>query len=405
MKGKSIALLLLALGCGLVASLGITQVLAHRGDSGPPADTVPIYVAKIEIGSGAVVSEENLKLEQWPKDRVPTGALSHPEELDGRRARQKIYAGEPIIDPKLHPRGQVPTDDLVPKGLRVVPVQVTSEAIHSGLVLPGARCDVQVFIHGANKDGLATGFCRTILQDIKVFAVNDVTSTESADPKSPDARSIPTGKTVSLLVTPAQAQIVTVASQLGSVRLILRSADDNGQPKTTATTSDELFGESGFGGGDRTKEDPAAANEKRFQEWAEKIKAMLRDNAKASPSHAAASEEQRFTMRVRMGPEVNDVQLTSSGLGAGNEGVWTATGMGSGLHGKASGGKPDDAVSAAPAAGAAAPPAAPPAAQAPIAGPAQPKPPANLAIPTSPGSPRSPDGPWTGPVMPQSPGP
>jgi pilus assembly protein CpaB len=391
MKGKSLALLVLALGCGLVASLGITQVLAKRGDSAP-VDTLPLYVAKVEIPSGSLIPEESLKLEQWPKDRVPAGAVSRAEDLDGRRARQRIYAGEPIIDPKLLARGQVPTDGMVPKGLRVVPVPVGPEAIHSGLVLPGSRCDVQVFVKGCPNQGNCATFCKTILQDIKVFAVNDVTSTESKDPKSPDTTSIPGGKTVSLLVTPAQAQIVTLASQLGSIRLILRSGDDNDQPKTGVMTAQDLLGAGG--GSDRTAEDPNAANEKRFQEWAEKIKQMLRENAKTAPTETRANDEQRFTMRIRTGADVNDVLLINNssvqGL-PGDEGSWTATGMGAMTHTKANpdarGPKPDDSGASAS-----------PVAQTP------PRPAANLPIPTSPGSPRSPDGPWTSPVMPQSPG-
>ncbi len=214
MRGKSLALLIVSLGCGLVASLGITQVLAKRGDS-TPTDTTPVYVATADIGIGSVASEENVKVEQWPKDKVPAGALVRMEDLDGRRARQKIYAGEPIIEPKLLTRGQVPTDSTVPKGLRVIAIPVSYEAIQGGLVLPGARCDLQVVIKQDPGNGVAETFCKTILQDIRVFAVNDVTSTDTLDPKNPDVKSLPLGRTVSLLVTPNQAQTVTLASQNG----------------------------------------------------------------------------------------------------------------------------------------------------------------------------------------------
>ncbi|MGO9109694.1 MAG: Flp pilus assembly protein CpaB [Thermoguttaceae bacterium] len=387
MKGKSLALLVLALGCGLVASLGITQVLAKRGDTAAPTDTTPVCVAKTDIASGAVMNADNTKMEQWPKDRVPSGALTRQDDLDGRRPRQKIYAGEPIIEPKLLARGQAGTEGLVPKGLRVVPVQVTTEAIHSGLVLPGARCDVQVFIKGATKEGFCTGICRTILQDIRVFAVNDITSTESVDPKTPDTKSIPAGKTVSLLVTPAQAQIVALAGEMGRIRLILRSPDDSGQPKTTVITSDDLLCDTGFGfgGGDRAKEDPAAANEKRFQEWAEKVKQMLRENAKANPpTRPRASEEQRFTMRVRTGAEVNDVLLiNNSGVQGmpGEEGAWTATGMVPSVHNRAN----MDAHSPTKPVEAGLPTSA--------AGPTMPKPAVETLVPPSqPGSSRSPGG-------------
>ncbi|MEI8371893.1 MAG: Flp pilus assembly protein CpaB [Planctomycetota bacterium] len=335
MRGKSLALLVLSLGCGIVAALGITQVLAKRGDSPAPSDTTPLYVAKADIAVGSVLTQESVKLEQWPKDRVPTGAVIRQEDVDGRRTRQKIYAGEPIIEPKLLTHGQVPIDGLVPKGLRVVPVPVSSEAIHSGLVLPGSRCDVQVFIRADPSIGVGETLCKTILQDVRVFAVNDVTSTESQDPKAPETKSMPLGKTVSLLVTPAQAQIVTLASQLGSIRLILRSAEDSEQPKTTVMTAQEMLGTSG--GGNRGKENSTDANEKRFQDWAETIRKTMRENTIAQPTGTRASEGQSYTMRVRSGAEVNDVLLVKNsevrGL-PGDEGAWTATGMNPSLRTK-----------------------------------------------------------------------
>ena len=52
MKGKSLALLVLALGCGLVASLGITQVLPNAAAIRAPSDTTPVYVAKADIATG-----------------------------------------------------------------------------------------------------------------------------------------------------------------------------------------------------------------------------------------------------------------------------------------------------------------------------------------------------------------
>ena len=346
-------MLILALGCGLVASLGITQVLAKRGDPSASSDTTPVFVARDDIATGALLNQDNVKLEQWPKDRVPVGSVARQEDIDGRRTRQKIYAGEPLIEPKLLARGQVPTDSLVPKGLRVVPIQVGLEAIHSGLVLPGSRCDVQVFIRADPNMGVAETLCKTILQDIRVFAVNDVTSTESQDPKAPDMRSIPTGKTVSLLVTPEQAQIVTLASQLGTIRLILRSGDDSEQPKTRDMTAREMLG--AFGGSDRKKEDPKGADDEKFRKWADMIKQSLRSAAKPEPVGISVREEpQRFTMRVRSGAEVSDVLLTNNssvqGL-PGDEGAWTATGLGSSSHSKANSGnrgpRPGDAGPAA----------------------------------------------------------
>jgi pilus assembly protein CpaB len=336
MKGKSVALLVLALGCGLVASLGITQVLAKRGDSAPPADTVPVFVAKTDITMGSLFTAESVKIEQWPKERVPAGAVVRQEDLDGRRARQKLYADEVIIDHKLLARGQVPTDSLVPKGLRVVPVSVTIETINGGLVLPGSRVDIQVFMRTDPSLGLGEPLCKTILQDIKVFAVNDVTSTESQDPKEKDMHSITSGKTVSLLVTPSQAQIVTLASQLGSIRLILRSSEDSEQPASSPIGGHEMLGFSG--GADRSKEDREKAEKERFDKWAGEIRKMLKESAK-DPANSNDNEHEKFTMRIRAGAEVSDVVMVNNssvqGM-SGDEGVWTVTGLVPRSHSKPS---------------------------------------------------------------------
>lgn len=390
MRGKSVALLVLALGCGLVASLGITQVLAKRGDSSPPPDTMPVFVAKADISIGALINDENSKIEQWPKDKVPAGSVIRQEDLDGRHARQKIFAGEPIIEPKLLAHGQVPTDSLVPKGLRVVPVPVGFEAIHSGLVLPGTRCDVQVFIRADPSIGIGETLCKTILQDIKVFAVNDATSTESGDPKSPEVKSLPTARTVSLLVTPTQAQTVTLASQLGTIRLILRSGDDSETPKSLPMTAHELIG--AYGASDRPKENQVDKNEKDFMRWAEDVRKKLQENAKDPVKARSAEEERRFTMRIRNGVEVNDVVLINNsavqGL-PGDEGAWTTTGLVPSARSKAGADThPAKSVDVMPSAGL-----------------TLPKPGGSplLIPPISPGSLRSPDGPFASPPNPQSP--
>ena len=140
MRGKSLALLMLALGCGLVASLGITQVMRKRGEATTATgDTQPIFVAMKDVGQGEPLTPESLKLEQWPKDKVPPGAMNHLEDIENRRTRTKLYAGEPILDAKLAPKGvNAPgADIMIPKGYRVVSIRV--DAVSGGANLLLAR--------------------------------------------------------------------------------------------------------------------------------------------------------------------------------------------------------------------------------------------------------------------------
>jgi pilus assembly protein CpaB len=95
MQSKSLILLVVALACGVVASIGITQVMAHRSASPPTQnlETQPVFVVKDDIPLGTMLSAEALKLEQWPKGKVPEGALSELEDVEGRRPRTKLFAG------------------------------------------------------------------------------------------------------------------------------------------------------------------------------------------------------------------------------------------------------------------------------------------------------------------------
>ena len=222
---------------------------------------------------------------------------------------RRIYAGEPIIEPKLLARGQVPTDGMVPKGLRVVPVPVGLEADPQRTRAPRIALRRASF---HSQDAPTMGVARNPLQDHpaghpRICRQRRHEHRVARIPNLPDTTSIPTGKTVSLLVTPAQAQIVTLASQLGSIRLILRSGDDNDQPKTAVMTSRDLLGAGG--GSDRAEEDPNAANEKRFQEWAEMIKKTMRENAKTAPHGPTA---RRCSSDLRCGSERGAGRSTTS---------------------------------------------------------------------------------------------
>src|SRR5271156_2273467 len=98
MRPKSILLLVLALACGLIAAVGISQVMDRNKDQGAVSDTAPVWVAMNEIKYDELLTMQNLKLEQWPKEKIPPGALGTKEDVDGKRARITIYPGDVVID-------------------------------------------------------------------------------------------------------------------------------------------------------------------------------------------------------------------------------------------------------------------------------------------------------------------
>ena len=116
MRPKSLILLLLALGCGLVASIGISQVLDRRNhDAEPAVEKEPIYVALKDIKvNDPIVTDKNVKLEEWPKDRIPSDAVRDPKDYQNQRAGGIILAGEPIRKAKFAIDNRIAE---IPKGL------------------------------------------------------------------------------------------------------------------------------------------------------------------------------------------------------------------------------------------------------------------------------------------------
>lgn len=307
MRGKSIALLILALGCGLVASIGITQVLAKRhGDSGGMhGETETVFVALKDVELGDVVDADELRAEEWPKDKVPAGALTKIEDVEGRRTRTKLYAGEPILANKLFAPGEGGrgTTAMIPKGYRVVSVKVDAVSAGGNLIMPGDRVDVLVYLKRDPVRGVPETGTRTILQDIKVFAVNNLVTPDKDDTGEPIKAA-----TISLLVTPEQAAKLTLASELGTIRLVMRSPNDDTDAVDAQAAPGELFGQREKG--DREKEtlaDPSPPPQK--PSFLELIRA-----AQAKLAAGAASAEQpetptTWTMRVLRADQTEEVNF------------------------------------------------------------------------------------------------
>lgn len=306
MRAKSLALLSLALGCGLVASIGITQVMAKRSTpSVPMGVTENIYVAARDIPLNEVLTAQLLKLEQWPKDKVPPGSITKLEEIEGRRCRTRLYAGEAILKNKLFGKGQGDfggTSAQIPVGMRAVPVRVDAVSGASGLILPGDRVDLIVHLMPNPAAGIKEPTTRTVLQNIKVFAVDTVTDLEKVDGEGKSIQA----KTISLLVTPAQAQKVTLATELGQVRLIMRSPEDDSDSRVDGVTMRELFGAPGSG---QLAKDEAPVEQGKptaTSDFLDLLKSSMKSEPvkTAEPAKAIATESSpslRYKMRLLLG--------------------------------------------------------------------------------------------------------
>lgn len=304
MRPKSIILLTLALGCGLVASIGINQVMANRRTVPVQVagETTDVYVAATEIGIGDPLTPKVLKVEPWPKEKVPAGALGKLEEVEGRRSRSKFYPGEPILEAKLLAKGESGASaiDMIPKGMRVVPIRVDAVSGASGMILPGDRVDLIVHLREDASHGLARAITRTFLQNIKIFAVDDVYDRPGTENKSVSA------KTISVLVTPEQAELVGLATQLGTVQLVMRSASDEvAENPGGADLQKLLVGRSAIDGDDDPQAFMAAFKPAQPPQTA----AVVAPAPAPAAVEQAEPEYERFTMMILDGSKPREVEF------------------------------------------------------------------------------------------------
>src|SRR5579863_4295952 len=220
---------LTVLGVSLVFALVVSsvfyQMTAHSGTSNKTdtSNMKDMVVATHPMGVGVMVKPPDVKIMKVPPDAFPKGAFIKVEDVLDRPVISNILIDEPILEGRLAAKGSglglAPT---IPVGMRAVSVRVNDVAGVAGFVLPGMHVDVLVTGRPPSGDGDMTSTC---LQNILVLSAGQ---NMQADARG-QAMSAPT---VTLLVTPEQAETLTLAGADGHVQLVLRNSSDQTMEKT-----------------------------------------------------------------------------------------------------------------------------------------------------------------------------
>lgn len=236
MRMKSLILIVIALGCGLVAAIGIGQVMDNGGGSGN-VEMEKILVALTDIDIGSKLEPQNIKLEEWPKAKVPEGAVRRLEDVKDKFANARFYKGEPLHISKITDSADS-VASAVPQGYRAMPVKVEDDTVMKA-ISPGDRVDVNVYLK-RNDEIPETGVF-TILKNVRVFAIN--TNTERTTNDTSGKGESNNFRTISLLVKSDQSRDLGLAAQMGKILLTLRRPDEQDEDdEADATPFAELIG-------------------------------------------------------------------------------------------------------------------------------------------------------------------
>jgi pilus assembly protein CpaB len=230
---------LTVLGVSLVFALVVSSVfyqMTSRAGSSKKVevgDMKDLVIAARPLNVGTTVKPEDLKVTKVPSAQVPKGSFSKVEDVLDRPVVSNVLLEEPLLEGRLARRGDgVGLAPIIPAGMRAVTVRVNDVVGVAGFVLPNMRVDVLIT---GDPPGRGQRTTKTILQNILVVSAGTTIQTDQ------------TGKpvnapNVTLLVTPQQAETLTLAQNGGTIQLILRNGGDQNIEKTDGVSMSALYG-------------------------------------------------------------------------------------------------------------------------------------------------------------------
>jgi len=234
MRNKSM-FLIIACVCGAIAAVGASQLIQGQGPAS--VQTVEVFVAAREIDEAVKLTADMVTLESWPADRVPTGATNDLTQLEGKIVAQRLFAGEPIMLPKLIEEGEL-FNARIPEGFSVVSMAADGAKSVGSLVRPGDRVNVMAYFTKSAQ--IPETGVRTVLRGVKVFAVDGRTNRVA---KATEAELVSGSgpSTVSLLIYKTDEEAWTYASELGKMRLSLSGPDDTADTLETRQAGESFL--------------------------------------------------------------------------------------------------------------------------------------------------------------------
>ena len=236
MKTTRVLLILaLAIMAGLAAGYAALRYVNDRPMpmtvSSSRGETVPVVLASQDLPLGKVLEDADLRVVEWPAGVLPTGFAGSKEELIGRSLITNVETNEAILSSKLADTGLRGIIPLIPTGMRALSIRVDQIVGVAGFVTPQTRVDVILIMTPV---GGSEKVSKVILQNLPALAAGqEIQETEDGKPV--------TVAVVTVLVTPAEAEKLALASSEGELRLALRNTIDMESVETVGERASRLF--------------------------------------------------------------------------------------------------------------------------------------------------------------------
>lgn len=243
MNKRLLTILLLAFVIAGACAFLVYRVIGNKlGAASHPA-TTRVVAAATDIKLGTLLTAANLTsmdIDGAP----PKGAILDKDRggLVGRGVISDLYQGEPILDNRLAPAGSGGgLAATIPQGMRAIAIKVDEVVGVAGFVTPGMHVDVLgsgtppgVNPAPGSKEAMEGTLVKTILQNIEVLSAG------ISIQKDPEGKPQQV-QVVNLLVTPEQAETLTLAGNGVKIQLVLRNPLDTKTAAVPMTAMGNIF--------------------------------------------------------------------------------------------------------------------------------------------------------------------
>jgi pilus assembly protein CpaB len=226
-------LFLLIISVGLLGFGTVAWISIHpqQISGAAPVSDVRVFVAAKALRAGSLLKTDDIALVLIQPGKLAAAAMRDsdvkPGDLAGAMLRRSLQPGDPFLSTDiLHPGDHGFLSAVLAPGMRAMTIAVDAVSGTAGLIWPGDHVDVML-IQTADDASQPIGrrvSALTVLGDIRVIAI-DQQLVQGATPGEITTKPV---ATVTLEVTPAQAERVAVASRIGKLSLVVRSSE--GQP-------------------------------------------------------------------------------------------------------------------------------------------------------------------------------
>lgn len=242
--GPARALIFLVLAVvASVAALAVVWMLIQKyqeqlDSADAPENVVFGILASRTLYQGLTITEEDLVYLEIPQKYFPEKGFHDKQQVVGQVPKERILANEFIRTERLaNATNGTGLNAIISRGMRAISIDISNGAALSGFLQPGNYVDVLVTITPEAED--LEPQTRTILQAVYVLAVHGRTQDDN-----PNVRARrPSAPSVTLQVTPEQAEQLAHAKKQGQIFLLLRNDLDLAINATPGVTMKSLLGE------------------------------------------------------------------------------------------------------------------------------------------------------------------